>query len=235
METREYRILIVTPENRIALKLKEALELKRWTVVVAPTYNDGLFLFRESQIDLVITDSQLDKGESLDFLKEIRTISPIPIVVVTNQETSRTVITAFSMGADDVIEQPYHYEEAVCRVERLFKYYYQNSPFYEATGTFISPDLSVDFAQETVMVLNKRVELTHLEYKVLIYLIHHKEDVVTREELLEKVWGYDKFGSNRTVDNLIQKLRKKLAVYSQEAAGYIRTEWRKGYRFKVPN
>ena len=235
MKTRKYRILIVTSEDRIALKLKEALELKNWTVVVAPTYNDGLFLFRESEIDLVVADSQLDQGDNLSFLKEIRALSCVPVVTVTNGDTSRTVIEAFSLGADEVIERPYHYDEAVCRVERLFRYYYENSPFYETTGTFKAPGLVVDFAQECVIVENKQVELTHLEYKLLVYLIQHQEQVVARTELLEEVWGYDKFGSNRTVDNVIQKLRKKLGEYSEDVAGFIKTEWRRGYRFKVTN
>lgn len=180
--------------------------------------------FTDNEIDMIILDVMMPKLDGWGVLKEIREYSEVPIIMLTALGDERHEVLGFKKGADDYIAKPFGYEVFVARLNNLLRKIKRDRLSILAIG-----DLTINQAQRLVMLKEKEIELNPKEYSLLLYLARNKDLVLTREMILNNIWGYDFEGDSRTVDTHIKTLRAKLLVGGR----YIKTIRGSGYSFRV--
>lgn len=221
------RILVVEDDRAVQKALKRLFESEGYTVESAFDGQSGLGAFRASAPAAVVLDLQLPKMSGRDVCREIKDRSPsIPIIVLSAVTDVVDKVLLLEMGADDYVTKPFSPRELLARVRAAVR-----RSGRQASGSVQSfSDVAVDFAKMEVVRAGQPVAMTAQEFKVLKFLMENAERVVSREELLNEVWGYQNYPSTRTVDNHILKLRQKLENDPAEPT-HFRTMHGAGYKF----
>ena len=214
-------ILLVEDEEGIASLVRTYLERDGFRVVWAACGVDGLLELERHDIRLVILDLQLPDADGFDLCRAIRQRSRLPIVMVTARDEAIDRITGLELGADDYVTKPFSPRELVARVRAVLR---RAEPDSEE-DLVVAGDVSVDQAGRSVSVAGSPVELTGMEFDLLAFLLAHPGIVMTRERLLERVWGLSFPGGTRTVDVHVAQLRRKL-----DRPELIRTVRGSGYK-----
>jgi len=213
-------ILLVEDEEDIATLVKAYLERDGFRVVWASRGVDGLLALEQNEIRLAILDLQLPDADGLDLCRAIREQSRLPIVILTARDEEIDRVTGLELGADDYVPKPFSPRELVARVRAVLRRAEPDSTDEIAT----LGEVSVDRAARTVTVAGDAVELTAKELDLLAYFIDHAGIVLSRERLLDRVWGLTFPGGTRTVDVHVAQLRKKLGrpdlIRTIRGAGY---------------
>ncbi|MDD7794032.1 response regulator transcription factor [Clostridium sp. 'White wine YQ'] len=218
-------ILIVEDEHRIRALLKDYLVIEQFNIIEASNGNEGLHLFKQNDIQLVILDIMMPGLNGLAVMEEIRKTSSVPIILLTAKSQEEDKLLGYELGADDYITKPFSPKVLVAKIKALLKRTSSSSK-----GTIINfSKLSVNKESMEVLVNGTSVTLTPKEYDLLLYLIENEKIVLSRDTILDGVWGYDYFGDNRVVDTTVKRLREKLTV----ASDYIVTVRGSGYKFEV--
>lgn len=209
------KILVVDDEKPISDIIKFNLNKEGYDVYVAYDGEDALKQVEEVEPDLIILDLMLPKIDGLEVAREIRKIHEMPIIMVTAKDTEIDKVLGLEMGADDYVTKPFSNRELVARVKANLRR--QNSVAQavqneekEENSDIVIGDLIVHPESYTVSRHGEKIELTHREFELLNYLAKHMGQVMTREHLLQTVWGYDYFGDVRTVDVTMRRLREKV-------------------------
>lgn len=221
-------ILIVEDEYAMRVGLEDAFKHSGYDVRSAPDGETALKLVDEHKPDLVILDVMLPGVDGFEVCKRLRTkgfLRPILMLTARSQEIDKVV--GLELGADDYVTKPFNDRELLARVKALLRRASQNAPEFEVHrfGSVV-----LDFTHFTARKDNQPLQLTSTEFSLLQYLISQKGNVVTREDLLNKVWGYEFFPQSRTVDNHILRLRQKLEDDPNHPR-HILTIHGRGYRF----
>jgi len=223
------RILIIEDERDLVAGLKLNLEADGYEVDGAYDGEDGLRKALTGEPDLMILDLMLPGLGGLDVCRELRRNNVrLPILMLTAKGEEVDKIVGLEMGADDYLTKPFSVRELLARIKALLRRTAGDEK--SISGLYRFGDVEVDFAHFTVNRGGRVFDLTALEVDVLRYLIAHRGEVVSREALLEKVWGYDKFPTTRTIDNHILKLRKKIEN-DPSRPRHIFSIYGEGYRF----
>ncbi len=199
-------ILLVEDEEDIASLVKTYLERDGFQVVWASRGVDGLLALEQHEVRLAILDLQLPDADGLDLCRAIRQQSRLPIVILTARDEEIDRITGLELGADDYVAKPFSPRELVARVRAVLR---RAEPDADADELVLG-DVAVDRGGRAVTVDGSPVELTGLEFDLLAYLIDHTGLVLSRERLLDRVWGLAFPGGTRTVDVHVAQLRRKL-------------------------
>lgn len=206
-----YRVLLVEDEESISDALKLNLELEGYDVTVATDGEIALEVFKKSRFDLIVLDVMLPKLDGFSICQTIRLENTrVPILFLTAKNTAQDRINGLKIGGDDYLTKPFNLEEFLLRVQILVK------RSVEATkgdtkvfNTYEFGNNAVDFSTFEIKThLGEKKEISKREIHLLKLLIEKDGEVVSREEILEKVWGYDVFPSTRTIDNYILAFRK---------------------------
>ena len=214
-------ILLVEDEEDIATLVRTYLEKDGFRVIWAARAAEGLQALADNEIRLAILDLQLPDGDGLDLCRAIRATSRLPIVIVTARDEEIDRITGLELGADDYVTKPFSPRELVARVRAVLR---RAEP--DEDGDLVAVgDIVLERAGRTVSVAGTEVELTGIEFDLLAFLLAHPGIVMTRERLLERVWGLSFPGGTRTVDVHVAQLRRKL-----DRPGLIRTVRGSGYK-----
>jgi len=223
------RILLVEDEVGLALTLEDRLTAEGYAVEVARDGEAGLQRGAAEPFDLVLLDVMLPKKSGFDVCKELRAARPrLPVLMLTARGQIEDKVVGLKLGADDYLVKPFHMSELVARVEALLR---RSAPLGSGAATvFAFGDVSVDFRKAEVTVDGKPVELSARELQLLRYFLEHKGATLTRQELLDAVWGWNVTSSTRTVDVHVAGLRKKLERDPREPR-YILTLHGIGYKF----
>ena len=227
------RILIIDDEEPIRFSLRGILEDEGYEVLEAATAEEGLEVADAERPDLVFLDIWLPGMDGLQVLKEIRKTSKVPVIMLTARDETFDKVLGLELGADDYVTKPFETKELVARVKAVLRRApAENAPASgDADDTLRYPGLTVSLARYEVTYEGHELEMPPKELEVLFYLASHPNMVFTREQLLERVWGFDFFGDSRTVDVHIKRLREKLP--GCEKYGWeIHTVWRVGYKFE---
>ncbi len=221
-------ILVVEDEKNILELVKYNLELEGFSVLTASRGDNGLDLARKSKPSLIVLDIMLPAMDGIEIckiLKQNESTAGIPIIMLTAKSQEADKIVGLELGADDYITKPFSPRELAARVKAVLR----RGKEKPSDKTLKCGDLEVDAARHVVNLKEKPVELTAKEFDLLLALLKAEGRVLTRESLLEKVWGYDATLNieTRTVDMHIGQLRKKL----KHEAGRILTVKSVGYRF----
>jgi DNA-binding response OmpR family regulator len=224
------RVLIVEDDQAMAVALRDGFEYEGYAVQVARDGFAGLKLAAERELDLIILDVMLPKLSGFDLCKQLRnTGNATPIIMLTARGQEIDKVVGLKIGADDYVTKPFSFMELMARVEALLRRTHRQP---EATDDFRFGDLSVNFKKFEVTKAGLPLEMSPREFNILKFFIEHRGEVITRDQLLDSVWGYGSFPLTRTVDMHIAKLRQKI----EETPGdpkHIITVHRVGYKFVV--
>ena len=201
------KILIVDDEILIRKVIKEYCILENYEVVEAENGSDAIEKIKHDNIDLIVLDVMMPKLDGLSAFKEIKKIKNIPTIVLSARSEEFDKLTGFELGIDDYVTKPFSPKELMARIKAVLK----RSKNIE--DSYIYEDLKIDTLGRVVTIDNKEVKLTPKEYELLNYFIENKGIALSREQLLTKVWGYNFFGDDRTVDTHIKMLRNNLGKY----------------------
>lgn len=216
-------IMIVEDEQKLARTMSDYLKIQGNDVICALDGNEAVYLFCQysRDIDLVLLDVMLPDIDGYEVLGEIRKISDVPVIMVTARSTVEDQMVGFERGADDYITKPYTLELVRLHIEALLKRAGKLKKNMEYG------DIQVDLEGHMVYWRGRYIETTRKEYELLVYFMEHPDIVLTRNAILDAVWGYDYVGDIRTVDTVVKQLRRKLT----DECGYIRSLYGVGYIF----
>lgn len=226
------RILLVDDDPNISHLVRLYLDKDGFDVTEAARGDTALEAFKRVNPALVLLDVMLPGMDGLQVLKEIRKTSKVPVIMLTAKDETFDKVLGLELGADDYITKPFENKELVARVKAVLRRAPgEGTEEGEADDTLRFPELTVSLSRYEVTYEGQPVEMPPKELEVLYYLASHPNLVFTREQLLERVWGFDFFGDSRTVDVHIKRLREKLP--DCEKYGWeIHTVWRVGYKFE---
>lgn len=202
------RILIIEDEESIARVLQLELQFEGYEAEMAHTGTDGLLKYREQKWDLVLLDIMLPEMSGLDVLKRIRaTESHTPVIMLTAKGDVEDKVKGLDLGANDYMTKPFEIEELLARIRTALRF--SQRPIEQETLRAFGK-LSINEQTRDVLYFGEHVYLTPREYELLLYLLKHPKQVLTREQILEAVWGYDYYGDTNVVDVYIRYVRQKL-------------------------
>lgn len=227
------RILIVDDESHIRELIKFNLEKNGYKTLQAADGKEGLELAKERRVDLIILDLMIPVMDGFEVCKEIRkdsTIENTPIIMLTAKSEEIDKILGLELGADDYMTKPFSVRELVARVKAQLR---RNSSRTEE-NLFKFGDVSVNLQTREVRKSDEKVELTLKEFEILKLLIKNKGSILTREMLLDRIWGYEYIGETRTVDVHIRHLRQKVEN-DDKSPMFIQTIRGVGYKFICDN
>ena len=223
-------ILIVDDDPNIAHLVQLYLEKEGFTVKVAQRGDDALTEFRRLPPDLMLLDLMLPGVDGWQVLKTIRKTSTIPVIMLTAKDETFDKVLGLELGADDYVTKPFDTKELVARVKAVLRR--TQGPEEEKTDSLSFPGLTVSLSRYEVFYEGEKVEMPPKELEVLYFLASHPNQLFTRGQLLDRVWGYDIEVESRTVDVHVKRLRDKLPGCEKHGWG-ITTIWRRGYKFEV--
>lgn len=221
------RILVIEDDRAVQKALKRLFEAEGFAVEIASNGPAGLEMFRASTPAVLVLDLSLPGTPGQDVCREISQAAPsVPIVVLSARAEVMDKVLLLELGAHDYVTKPFSPRELLARVRTAMR----RSTRTPLTETFTFGDVKVDFAKMELSRDGKTVQLTSQEFKVLKFMIQNAERVLSREELLNHVWGYQNYPSTRTVDNHILRLRQKLEKDPANPL-HFRTVHSSGYKF----
>jgi two-component system alkaline phosphatase synthesis response regulator PhoP len=223
------RILIIEDDPAMSVALRDGFEFERYSVDMANDGVEGLDRAARGDHDLIILDVMLPRQSGLDVCKQLRTMGrTTPIIMLTARGQEIDKIVGLRLGADDYVTKPFSFLELMARVEAVLRRTSRVTAGEEATFG----DVSLDFRTYQATKNGEPLDLTPREFRILKYFLDHANQVVTREALLNHVWGYDSSAFTRTVDTHMARLRQKIENVPSEPRHLI-TVHRVGYKFVV--
>lgn len=220
------RILVVDDEEKIRSVIKEYAKFEGYDVDEAEDGRSAIDKCSNNDYDIVVMDIMMPKLDGFSAVKEIRKISNIPIIMLSARAEEYDKLFGFEMGIDDYVVKPFSPKELMARINAVItrsKNIVNNSEDkYEFEG------LKIDMLARNVIIDGNKKDLTPKEYELLVYLVINRNIALSREKILNEVWGYDFFGEDRTVDTHIKMLRNNLGKYRDK----IVTVRGMGYKFE---
>lgn len=225
------KILIIEDEKEIAELVRDYLELEGYQVYMSFDGEQGLRDFREHNPVLVILDIMLPKIDGMEVCRSIRNESSIPILMMSAKKSDIDKILSLGLGADDYITKPFSPGELVARVKaQIRRYTLLSSPIASKNNLIKFNELEIDNQGYNVYLSGKKINLSAKEFEILSFLALHPQQVFTREQIFDRIWGYNEFGDIKTVTVHIRKIREKIEKDPSNPI-YIKTVWGVGYKF----
>ncbi len=217
------KILIVDDEQLIREVIKEYCSVENYETKECDNGLDAIDLIKKEDFDCIILDIMMPKMDGLSAYKEIKKIKDIPTIILSARGDEYDKLLGFDLGVDDYLTKPFSPKELIARIKAVTK------RLKEDKDEFIYKDLKIDFKGYTIKIKNEEINVTPKEFEILSYLIKNKNVAISRENLLEAIWGYDFFGDDRTIDTHIKMLRNNLGEYRD----IIHTVRGVGYKFEI--
>ena len=224
------KILLVDDDPNIRQLVNLYLEKEGFEVSMADRGDTALKQFQAAPPDLMLLDVMLPGMDGWQVLREARKTSNAPIIMLTAKDETFDKVLGLELGADDYVAKPFDLKELVARIKAVLRRFQQ--PESSESKALEFPGLAVNINQYTVNYMGRELEMPPKELELLHFLASHPNQVFTREQLLEQVWGYDFFGDSRTVDVHVKRLREKLTE-GEKMGWQIKTVWGVGYKFEV--
>ncbi|ELK47429.1 response regulator transcription factor [Halobacillus sp. ACCC02827] len=223
----DYKIGLVEDDPNIRDIVEGYLKKEGYRVYASDTAEKAWEVFEEETPDLWVLDIMLPGMDGYEFCKKIRQTSEVPILIISAKDDEVDKILGLELGGDDYLTKPFSPRELMARVKRHLKRWEALRPVSEEQGDrVIAGELELSYSERRAYFRSEEVEVTTKEFEMLRILASQVNRAFSREELLIKVWGEDYFGSDRAVDDLIKRLRKKMSQLP------IETVWGHGYRLR---
>ena len=230
------KILIVDDDENIAELVSLYLIKECFDTLIVNDGEDALKQFKEYKPNLILLDLMLPGIDGYEVCREIRKTSNVPIIMLSAKGEVFDKVLGLELGADDYINKPFDSKELVARVKAVLRRFHEptippTTEIPKQTGTFVEyKDLIVNLSNYSVLYKGKTVEMPPKELELFYFLASHPNQVFTREQLLDHIWGYEYMGDTRTVDVHIKRLREKIKDHS---LWKLATVWGIGYKFEV--
>ena len=216
------KILLVEDNETIIMGLKYSLEQENFQVISAKTAKESKEKLDDKNIDIVLLDVSLPDGNGFEICKEIKEKNDIPIIFLTAQDEETSIVLGLDLGADDYIVKPFRTRELISRIKSVLRRYGKK----EENNIIQYKDIKIDTISAKVYKNNKEIIFTSLEYRILLMLFTNQNKLITREQLLEKIWDIaGNFVNDNTLTVYIKRIREKL-----EDDSIIKTVRGLGYR-----
>ncbi|SKA01385.1 response regulator transcription factor [Anaerorhabdus furcosa] len=219
------KILVVDDESKIREMIRKYAQYEGYDVSEAKDGMEAVEKCASSNYDLIVMDVMMPNLDGFSACKEIKKMKDIPVIMLTALGEEYDKIHGFDLGIDDYVVKPFSPKELMMRIQAILKRTKSQS---EMAEVFTQEGLKVDFTAHIVEIDGEKVSLSPKEFDLLEYMIRNQGIALTREKLLQKVWGYDFFGDDRTLDTHIKLLRKNIGPYAK----FIVTLRGVGYRFE---
>lgn len=224
------KILIIEDDEGLVSTLTTALEMENFEVISATDGEEGFRLACEERVDLMVIDWVLPSLNGLEICKKLREKGVMAPIIMLSGKRKEEIdkVLGLELGADDYITKPFGTKEFTARIKAVLR---RTKPEVREIEECSFGDVSIDFKKQTAFKGKKELYLTAKEFDLLKLLISHQGEVVSRETILNEVWGYDKFPTTRTVDTFIHNLRKKIEDDPAHPICLITIPW-SGYKFR---
>lgn len=220
------KLLIVDDEDKIREFIKKYAIFEGYSIKEASNGMEAIDICKNEKFDLIVLDIMMPELDGFSTCKEIKKLySDIPIIMLSARGEEYDKIHGFELGVDDYVVKPFSPKELMMRINAILK---RTSNTSSHKDIFIRNSLIIDFTARIVTVDNKKVNMSPKEYDLLFYLVKNKGIALSREKILNEVWGYDFYGDDRTLDTHIKLLRKSISPYNN----LIVTLRGVGYRFE---
>lgn len=220
------KILVVDDESRMRKLVKDFLVKKDYEVLEAENGEEAVKIFcSNTKISLIILDIMMPKMNGWEVCREIRSLSKVPIIMLTAKADERDELLGFELGVDEYISKPFSPKILVARVDAILR----RSNAIGAEEIISIGGVEIDKTAHIVKVDGKELQLSFKEFELLTYFVENKGIALSREKILNNVWNYDYFGDARTIDTHVKKLRSKMG----DKGDYIHTIWGMGYKFDI--
>ncbi len=220
------KILIVDDEKMIRAALREYVEFEGGTADEAQDGMEAVKKCRENDYDVILMDVMMPRLDGFSAVKEIRKFKQTPVIMLSARGEEYDKLFGFEIGSDDYVTKPFSPKEVMARIHAIIK---RGAIKEEVKHVYEFEGLKIDMIGRTVTVNGEKAELTPKEYELLFYFVKNRGVALTRDRLLNKVWGYDFYGDDRTVDTHVKMLRGNLKEYRK----FILTLRGLGYKFEV--
>ncbi|MCU4969834.1 response regulator transcription factor [Bacillus toyonensis] len=221
-------ILIVEDEDILREIMKDYLLNEGYNILEAIDGKEALSIFEEYEVHLIILDIMLPELDGWAVCRRIRKKSNVPIIMLTARVDEDDTLLGFELGADDYVTKPYSPPILLARAKRLMESRYSSAVKVLTADTLTSSGIHVHFPSRTVTIDGEDISLTHTEFEILTYFMQNQGIVISREQLINKILGYEFAGDDRTINSHIRNLRHKLG----QKAACIVTVVRVGYKFE---
>lgn len=221
------KILVVDDEVNIRNVIKEYAKFEGYEVEEAGNGMQAVEICKEKDFDIIIMDVMMPKLDGFSAIKEIRKTKNIPVLMLSARGEEYDKLFGFEIGIDDYVVKPFSPKEVMARVAAITSRVKNNSKT-KKEDKYVFEGLEIDMLGRVVVVNGEKKELTPKEYDLLVYLIKNKNIALSREKILNEVWGYDFFGEDRTVDTHVKMLRNSIGKYRDK----ITTIRGMGYKFE---
>lgn len=229
----ELTALVVEDDKSVSQLIRLYLAQAGYRVLEADNGLDGLKMTLEKSPDIVLLDLNLPGMDGIEVCKNVREKSQVPIIMVTARVEEDDRLTGLDLGADDYVSKPFSPRELVARVNAVLRRTQRDTEKREETGKQVNAgDVEIDLDRRSATVLGDEIDLTPTEFRLLAYFIETRGRTVSRDQIIESVFGYDFSGYDRTVDTHVSNLRKKLEAANPNTE-YLKTMYGVGYRFDV--
>lgn len=218
------RILLVDDEEKIREVIREYAEFQGYEIVEAQDGIEAIELCKENDFDIIIMDIMMPKLDGYAAVKEIKKFKNIPVLMLSARSDEYDKLYGFDLGIDDYVTKPFSPRELMARVNVIIN----RNKNIEKHEQLIFDGLKIDLDAMDVFIHDEKINLTPKEYDLLVYMTKNKNIALSRETLLDEVWGYDFFGDYRTIDTHIKMLRNSLKEYRS----FIKTIRGVGYKFE---
>ncbi|MEF9922448.1 MAG: response regulator transcription factor [Anaerovoracaceae bacterium] len=224
----KFKILIIEDDKYISGFVQVSLEKENYQVYVGETAAEGLFLFSSHHPDIVLLDLGLPDRDGLEILKEVRSFSSTPILIVSARGQESEKIEALDNGADDYITKPFYMGELMARIRVVER---KLSRQVSKSSIFSCDYLKVDYEKRTVAIDDEIIHLTPMEYRLLVLLIANRGKVLTHNYIIKELWGYEECADSTGIRVFMANLRRKIEKDTAKPR-FILTEIGVGYRFR---
>ncbi len=220
------KILVVEDDIAIRDLISINLEIYGYNVIVAEDGEDGEEKFHSNEIDLVLLDVMLPKIDGFELISSIKT-KDIPVIFITAKDSVMDRVKGLRLGADDYLVKPFESIELLARIEAVARRYNKNNENGKSFNIIKFKNIEIDTDKRIITLDGNQVDITLKEFELMILFLNNCSIALSRDQILDKVWGYNYYGGTRTVDIHIQRLRDKLNLKDN-----IKTVYKVGYRFE---
>ncbi|MEL7570167.1 MAG: response regulator transcription factor [Eubacteriaceae bacterium] len=221
-----YKILIADDEEKIRAIIKKYAEFEGHKVVEAKDGMEAVLICRSEEFDIIILDIMMPELDGFSACREIRKMSKTPVLMLSARGEEYDKIHGFELGVDDYVVKPFSPKELMLRIDAIIR---RSSSKQDEAGVYSYDNLNINFKARVVNIDDQQVNLSPKEYELLFYMVKNRGIALSREMIINNVWGYDYYGDERTLDTHIKLLRKNLGDYAK----LITTLRGMGYRFEA--
>ncbi len=218
------KILVVDDQEKMRKLIIEYLKLEGYDYDQAKDGREALDLFKNKTYDAVLLDVMMPKLDGWEVLREIRKTDTLPVIMLTAKGEEYDKLYGFDLGVDDYLVKPFSPKELMARLKAILK----RGLTTDSLNNYSHLGLEIDYSGRSVSLEKTPIKLTPKEFDLLVYLVKNKNIALNRQQILDRVWGMDFFGDDRTVDQHIKMLRESLGTYKD----LIKTVWGIGYKYE---